>query len=232
MTNRSRILCLSICTVALFFSVGHASAQYKSFSLSPKGDTLNVIDSKGLKQGKWVITVGELRGEPGYDEEGLYKDDKKTGVWRKYNTTGDILAVENYLFGGKDGIQQYYTFLGDLERQEEWRGYNPNAPYDTIPIYGTGSNEIISYKRVKAEQYSVPNGEWKYYEAGRMTKLERYDRGQLMKENQDDKKATAVVTKMDDAPKEKVKTKEILEYEKKYSKKKRKKMERDGQTGL
>jgi len=216
----------------LLLSVIKGSAQYKSYSISPKGDTLNAIDNKGLKQGKWVITVGELRGEPGYDEEGVYKDDKKTGVWRRYSSTGDILAVENYLFGGKDGVQQYFSFLGDLERQEEWRGYNPDAPYDTIPIYGTGSNEIISYKRVKAEQYSVPHGEWKYYDGGRLAKLEHYDRGQLMKGNADDKKATAVVTKTEDAPKEKVKTKEILEYEKKYSKKKRKKMERDGQTGL
>jgi hypothetical protein len=208
------------------------AAQYKDYSLSPKGDTLNAIDKKDLKQGKWVITVGEIRGEPGYEEEGTYKDGKKEGVWRTYNTTGDIIAIENYRFGGKDGLQEYFSFLGDVQRQEEWRGYNPDAPYDTIPVYGTGSNEILSYKIVKAEQYSVPHGEWKYFDAGgRLTKFEKYDRGQLLKNNGDN--ATAIVTKKDDvAPKEKVKTKEILEYEKKYSQKKRKKLERDGQTGL
>jgi hypothetical protein len=223
---------LSLIPALLFFFVMDGSAQYKDYSLSPKGDTLNAIDKKDLKQGKWVITVGEIRGEPGYEEEGTYKDGKKEGAWRRYNTTGDIIAIENYRFGGKDGLQEYFSFLGDVQRQEEWRGYNPDAPYDTIPVYGTGSNEILSYKIVKAEQYSVPHGEWKYFDAGgRLTKFEKYDRGQLLKNNGDN--TTAIVTKKEDvAPKEKVKTKEILEYEKKYSQKKRKKLERDGQTGL
>jgi len=224
---------LSLIILALLMVVTKGSAQYKDYSISPKGDTLNATDKKGLKQGKWVISVGELRGEPGYDEEGFYKDDKKTGTWRRYNTTGDILAVENYLFGGKDGLQEYFSFLGDLQRQEEWHGYNPDAPYDTIPVYGAGNNEIVSFKIVRAEQYSVPHGEWKYYEAGgRINRLEKYDRGRLLKDV-DDKMTTASVTKtVEETPKEKVKTKEILEYEKKYSKKKRNKMERDGKTGL
>ena len=78
----------------------------------------------------------------------------------------------------------------------------------------------------------MPHGEWKYYEAGgRLSRYEKYDRGRLLKD--DDKKATAVVTKtVEETPKEKVKTKEILEYEKKYSSKKRKHLERVGKTGL
>ncbi|MEO5892749.1 MAG: hypothetical protein ABIQ31_21045 [Ferruginibacter sp.] len=222
---------IGLVLMAIVFYSANASAQYKSFSLSPEGDTLNIVDKKGLKQGKWVISVGELRGEPGYDEEGIFKDDKKTGVWRRYNSTGDILAIEHYQFGGKDGVQEYFTFLGDLERQEEWRGYNPDAPFDTIPVYGTASNEILSYKIVKAEQYSVRHGEWKFYEGGRLTKYEKYDRGRLLKDNEQKPMASIAAT-VEEKPKEKVKTREILEYEKKYSKKKRKKMERDGQTGL
>jgi len=233
MENQSlKIRQLSLIVALLFVFVMNGSAQYKEYSLSPKGDTLNAIDNKGLKQGKWVTSVPELRGEPGYEEEGFYKNDKKEGVWRRYNTTGDIIAIENYRFGGKDGLQEYFTFLGDVQRQEEWRGFNPDAPYDTIPVYGTSNNEILSYKIVKAEQYSVKHGEWKFYEAGgRITKFEKYDRGRLLKDGESN--ATAIVTtKLEEKPKEKVKTKEILEYEKKYSQKKRKKMERDGQTGL
>lgn len=233
MENQSlKIRQLLLIIPLLFFFVMSGSAQYKQYSLSPQGDTLNAIDSKGLKQGKWVSTIGELRGEPGYEEEGFYKNDKKEGTWRRYATTGDIIAIENYRFGGKDGLQEYFTFLGDVQRQEEWRGYNPDAPYDTIPVYGTGSNEILSYKIVKAEQYSVPHGEWKFYEGGgRLSKFEKYDRGRLLKDGENNAPAL-VTTKLEEKPKEKVKTKEILEYEKKYSQKKRKKMERDGQTGL
>ena len=216
----------------LFVLMISGNAQYKNFKLSQTGDTLNAVDKNGLKQGKWVNTIGEIRGEPGFEEEGFYKNDKKTGVWRKYNTTGDLTAVENYLFGGKDGLQEYFTFLGYLEKQEEWRGFNPDAPYDTIPVYGPGNNEIIDYKIVKAEQYSVPNGDWKYFDQnGRMLKMERYDRGKLLLNSEPVKKETVVKTETD-KPQEKVKTKEVLEYEKKYSKKKRAKLERDGKTAL
>lgn len=204
--------------------------QNKSFILSTKGDTLNVVDKNNLKQGRWVISVAELRGEAGYEEEGFYKDDKKNGPWRKYNATGDILAVENYRIGGKEGVQEYFTYLGDLERHEEWKGYNPDAPYDTIAVYGEGNNVVNKYKLVKAEQYSIPNGEWRYYAVGgKLIKLETYDHGRLLKNNEP---AKVVVAATDDKPKEVGKTKEILDYEKKYSNKKRKKLERDGKTGL
>jgi antitoxin component YwqK of YwqJK toxin-antitoxin module len=220
---------LFLLMLMIFLFVKNTSAQYKDYKLSPNGDTLNIIDEKGLKQGKWVNTVGEIRGNPGYEEEGYFKNDKKTGVWRGYSSNGDLIYMENYRFGGKDGLQQYFTFLGSLERQEEWRGYNPDAPYDTIPIYGTASNEIIEYKIVKAEQYSVPHGEWKYFDgSGRITKIERFDRGSPIKDGPAKSTVAAEAAK----PKEKVKTKEILEYEKKYSKKKRAQMEREGKTSL
>ncbi|MES2848162.1 MAG: hypothetical protein V4685_03860 [Bacteroidota bacterium] len=212
----------------LVFICTGAAAQYKEFKLSPDGDTLNAIDKKDLKQGKWVNSVGEIRGEPGYDEEGVYKDDKKTGPWRKYTANGDIIAIENYKFGGKDGIQQYFSFLGNLEREESWRGYNPDAPYDTIPIYGTGSNEVVEFKIVKAEQYSVPHGDWKYYNPqGHIVKIEHYDRGGLQKDVADNKPVVE-----EKKTKGKEKPQEILDYEKKYSKKKRAQMERDGKTSL
>ena len=186
-----KIIRFSFFTAALFTVGFSASAQYKSFLVSVKGDTINVVDKKNLKQAKWVVTVTELRGEQGYEEEGYYKDDKKTGPWRKYNATGDILAIENYKSGGKDGVQEYFSFLGDLLRHEEWKGYNPDAPYDTIAVYGQGNNEVASYKIVQAEQYSVPNGEWKYYSSGeKFIKMETYDHGRLLK-NPDDK-STAV----------------------------------------
>ena len=120
--------------IGLFFFLLSGKAQYKNYSLSANGDTLNIIDKNGLKQGRWVTTVGEIRGEPGYDEEGLYKDNEKTGPWRKYTNTGDILAIENYRLGGKDGRQEYFNFLGILQRQEEWKGYNPDFLFDNFTM--------------------------------------------------------------------------------------------------
>jgi antitoxin component YwqK of YwqJK toxin-antitoxin module len=218
---------LFLLIVIQFLFLMNGAAQYKSYKLNDKRDTINAVDKNNLKQGKWVIHIDELRGEPGYEEEGLFKNDKKEGIWRMYNLTGDIIGVENYKLGGKDGIQQYYTYLGDLYREESWRGYDPEAPYDTVAVYGTGSNEIVDYKIVKAEQYSVRHGEWRYYEpgSGRLVKSEKYDRGLLEKAGVKAVAATAVETK----PKKVEKTPEMLEWEKKN--KGKKKVIRDGRTG-
>jgi hypothetical protein len=200
-----------------------ANAQYKTYIISIHGDTLNGIDNKGFKQGKWVVHVDPLRGEPGYEEEGIFINNNKEGVWRKYTLNGDLISVEKYAYGGKDGLCQYFTPLGDLVREENWRGYNPNLPYDTIAVYGTGSNEIISYKIVKAEQYSVKDGNWTYYDpaTGRIMKIEKYDRGRLIEAPKPEDITT-------DQPKVKTIPPEVLEYQKKNSGKKVK--VRDGAT--
>ena len=209
-----------------FLFLMNGQAQYKSYKLNADGDTINAISNSGMKEGKWVNHIEEMRGEPGYEEEGIYKKDKKEGIWRLYNLTGDIIGVEFYKLGGKDGVQQYYTYLGDLVRVESWRAYNPDAPFDTVAVYGTGSNEIIDYKIVKAETYSVKHGEWKYYEpgSGRLIKMEKYDRGLFIKP---DAPSTPVAAVTDKAKKPE-KTAEMLEWEKKN--KGKKKALRDGRT--
>ena len=217
---------LFLLIVIQFLFLMNGIAQYKTYKISEKRDTINAIDKNDLKQGKWVIRVEEIRSEPGYEEEGLFKNNKKEGVWKLYNLTSDLIGVENYKLGGKDGIQQYYTYLGDLYRQESWRGYNPDAPYDTVAIYGTGSNEIVDYKVVKAEQYSVKHGEWKYFEpgSGRLVKLEKYDRGFL------EKPGAAPAATAKSPYKKPDKTPEMLEWEKKNKGKKN--VLRDGKTGM
>lgn len=192
--------------------VSYSLAQYKSYKISVKGDTLNAIDVNGLKQGKWVVHVDPLRGEPGYEEEGVFLNNKKEATWRKYNLEGDFIAFENYKDGDKEGKSEYFTPYGGLEREENWRAYNPGQPYDTIPIYGTGNNEIISYKIIKAKPYSVKDGTWTYYDNGKIIKTEDYDRGFLRHSSQPE-----VAT---DAPMKKIVPKEVLEYQKKNSHKK------------
>ena len=217
------LLVFVILQFIFFLSV---DAQYRTYRISVKGDTINVIDNAGLKEGKWVVHVNPLRGEPGYEEEGIFIKDKKEGTWRRYTLQGDVLAIENYRYGGKNGVSQYFTPLsGDLIREESWRAYNPDTPYDTIPVYGQGNNEIISFKIVKAEQYSVKNGDWTYYdpETGRILKIEKYDRGYLLNQPKTETAAT-------DEPMKKIVPKEVQEYEKKNSGKKKVKV-RDGQTG-
>ncbi|HRD58219.1 MAG TPA: hypothetical protein PK504_09230 [Ferruginibacter sp.] len=223
-----KILVITLTFLLLnFFSV---SAQYKSYKISVKGDTINAMNAAGKKVGKWINRIEELRGEPGYEEEGEYKDGAKAGSWRMYSLEGDLLGIENYKNGGKDGTQQYFTYLGDLLREENWRGYDPEHPYDTIPVYGTGSNEIVDMKIVKAEQYSVRHGIWKYFEpgTGRLIKEEEYDRNVVVKPKAKEKEEVA---NTDPSKKKEIqKTPEMLEWEKKNRGKKN--AIRDGKTGL
>ncbi len=191
-------------------------AQYKEFKLNAKGDTINAINQNDEKVGKWVTEMPDLRGEHGYVEEGVYKKGVKDGYWRKYSTMGDLIAVEHYIMGGKDGLQQYYTFLGELEHEENWRGYNPEDPYDTIPVYGTGSGEIIDFKIVKVEPYAVKHGEWRYYEAGRVIRSEQWNNNNPVNPNAP--KPTGIPRY--ERPKEAVKTPEMLEWERKNKKRK------------
>lgn len=222
-----KIFLFSFFLLAFSLFVFNVSAQYKSFKISAKGDTINIISAEGKKEGRWVNRIEELRGEQGYEEEGLYKNDVKNGPWRLYTLEGDLLGIENYKNGGKDGLQQYYTYLGDLVREESWRGYDPEHPYDTIPVYGTGSNEILEYKIVKAEQYSVKHGTWRYYQPGTgiMTKEENWERNNIVKAKADVTTVTAPAKK-----KEVEKTPEMLEWEKKNRGKKN--AIRDGRTGM
>jgi antitoxin component YwqK of YwqJK toxin-antitoxin module len=217
--------------ISSFLLTKSTLAQLKSFIISAKGDTINKVDKKNLKQGKWVLRTEELRGEPGFEEEGIFKDNLKEGIWRKYNLQGDPIGFETYLHGGKDGLQQYYSPLGELIREESWRGFNPDAPYDTIAVYGTGSNEIIDYKIVKAQQYSVKHGIWKYYETvtGRLLKTEEWKTNNLVLPNTP-KTETAGGKSLGGVKKVVAKTPQMLEWEKKN--KGKKKAVRSGETGM
>lgn len=215
-----RILSVLVFTCLSFI----CQAQYKSYSLNAKGDTINGVNKDGQKIGKWLYRVEELRGEPGYEEEGVFVKGQKHGYWRRYSLDGDLVAVEHFIHGGKDGLQQYYSFVGNLEREENWRGFNPDAPYDTIPVYGEGSNEIIKFNIVKAEPYSVKHGTWKYYDNGRIVRTEEWDRNRISAPQ-------ATKTEIAESKSKKPeKTAEMLEWEIKNRGKKG--AIRDGKTGF
>lgn len=237
----SNIRRLILSAVAAFIFWMNGSAQCKDFTISVKGDTLNCTDVKDLKQGKWVVRVEEVRGEPGYEEEGIYKDGKKEGPWRVYSLMGDLLAIEFYRWGNKHGKQQYFNTMGDMVREESWLAQNPDKPTETVEVYDVNDPKKITLVEVKLEASCVPHGYWTIYEpgTGKVLRKENFILGKL-----DDGTGTANgIVKKDpnettdpnsttkkETTKEKAKPKEILEYEKKNSGKKKIKV-RTGQTG-
>lgn len=199
----------------MLFSVSHAYSQWKSYIISPKGDTLNCVDQSGKKQGRWVIHVDELRGEPGYEEEGVFKNNRKEGLWRNYTLGGDISGVEFYKWGLKDGVCQYFGMNGTLLREESWRAINPDKEYDTLQVEDV--DHLYTYKTVivKNEGAAIKDGIWKYYDpsTGMVARQETYTVGKL-------EHPTTQQTAAAPAPKTVAKPKEVLEFEKKIGKKK------------
>ncbi|HVX48686.1 MAG TPA: hypothetical protein VHB48_00965 [Chitinophagaceae bacterium] len=156
-----------------------AHSQCKTYMIGVRKDTLNCTDYSNMKQGKWVVNVPAKYGNPGYSEEGIFLNDKKEGTWRKYSAQGDILAIENYRWGQKDGICDYYTLMG-LEHEESWKATNPDNPYDTIPVPTLEDPDKIVLRVIKVDASTTPHGRWTYYnpETGLITKQETYVLGQ------------------------------------------------------
>ena len=203
--------------------------------MGSKGDTLDCVDMKGLKQGKWTVKVAPLRGESGYEEEGIFLNNRKEGIWRKFNLMGDLLAQENYKWGNKNGLCRYFTLAG-LEREESWRAVNPGKAYDTIDVQDLKDPNKYEEVIVKTDGSSMRHGTWKYFYAatGYLLKTEKYILDKLQEPGAED--LTKNLSLDSDTTKAKptiiplkVKTKEVLEFEKKTSGKKNK--VRDGRTG-
>ena len=209
----------------ILFSLG-AFSQPGSFIIGVKGDTLNKVDAKNQKQGKWVIRTDEVRGEPGYEEEGEFKNNRKEGTWRIYSLQGDLTGLEFYHWGNKDGNCQYFNSSGSLIREESWRALNPDKLYDTLEIEDI--DHLNEYKTVivKNEGVAIRHGTWKFYDpsTGMINKIQTYTMGKL-----EVPKSDAVQDSTKTAAKTMVKPKEVQDYEKKNAGKKKIRV-RDGQT--
>ncbi|MBY0537407.1 MAG: hypothetical protein K2P88_16255 [Chitinophagaceae bacterium] len=198
--------------------------QWKDFTINSSGDTMNRVDMQGRKQGPWIHRYETVRGEPGYEEEGYYKNDKKEGEWKLFSLMGDLVGIENYRWGMKDGVCRYFSSMGDLRLEQSWIAINPEKQYDTIMVEDL--DKLDSYRKVvvKNEGASLKHGIWRYYNSdGGLIRSEKYEFGKL--ETPQTAPAAPPAAK-----KETVKPKEVLEFEKKNEGKKKIKV-RDGGTG-
>lgn len=216
--------------------------QWKSFILTPKGDTLNRLDMKGMKQGPWTVNIPDLRGERGYEEEGYYENDLKEGTWKKFSLEGVKIAEENYRWGKLNGRQQYYTYNGGLLRVENWRAIDPANAYDTVAVYDLQDpTKELRRVVVKNDGVALKHGKWNYYDPseGTIEATEYYVMNKLQLEDGglvgDDEVKPLSTSKGKEIPDSLRKAndptlKMIKQYEKENSGKKKIKV-RDGNTG-
>jgi antitoxin component YwqK of YwqJK toxin-antitoxin module len=225
----------------LFISLA-GNSQWKNYIISVKGDTLNRVDMKSRKQGPWVVSVPDLRGERGYEEEGYYENDLKEGIWRKFSLEGVKIAEETYRWGKLHGKQYYFTYNGGLIREESWRAIDPANAYDTVPVYDLKDpSKILTMAVVKNDGVAMKHGKWLYYDPreGTVEATEVYVMNKLQTDdgymiNDDEIRPVAISQGKQKSDTAAIKTTQkpqvILDYEKKNSGKKKIKV-RDGNTG-
>jgi antitoxin component YwqK of YwqJK toxin-antitoxin module len=176
-----------------------AAAMASLQAIASYGGGQNQIDEFGKRQGYWVIN-GFMSNDRSYApdetvEEGLYRDDRREGVWKKYWPGGKLRSQIQYLGGRPHGVYTLYYENGNTEETGTWvvnknigefRRFHPNGNPQQFFVF----NE--SGKR---------NGVQKYFHENGLTELEvvlvngqengtskRYDdRGTLVEEKRFEK---------------------------------------------
>ena len=160
-------------------------AQWKSYILSRGGDTLNRMDLNSKKQGPWVVTVPEIRGERGYEEEGYFTNDQREGLWKRFSLEGVKIAEENYRWGKLNGKQLYFSYNGGLIREEQWRAMDPAVAFDTVAVYDLKDpDKRVGEVIVKNEGISMRHGRFVHYDprTGRVLLVENYVMNKLQED--------------------------------------------------
>ncbi|WP_349317483.1 hypothetical protein [Chitinophaga sp. MM2321] len=137
----------------------------------------NQRDAQQRKQGYWIEQVAELRGEPGYTWEGVYKNDRKEGVWKKTSLIGNLIAEETFKNNVLDGYCKYYFPDGKKSEEGAFISTEIEGQRDTIMIIDPVT-DVETPTEIIRKGNSVRNGVWKLYdeESGKMVK-EYYNRG-------------------------------------------------------
>ena len=229
----------------LFFLISISGySQCKTYIIGVRGDTLNCVDMNGKKQGRWVIEKPPLRGEKGYEEQGVFINDKKEGQWQQFTLDGDLLAIENYRWGNKHGRCIYYTSFGQPIREESWKAVNPDNPYDTVDVFGLNDpSKVVRREVIKLDGHTLRHGTWKFFDLdlGTVVRTEQYRLDKIVVAGQVEDELAPIdmsnpansnaKAKTDTTGKKSIaKPQAVLDYEKKNAGKKKVRT-RTGQTG-
>jgi antitoxin component YwqK of YwqJK toxin-antitoxin module len=104
-----------------------------------KGDTINRVDAEGKKQGYW-IRFGSTRPGSCYQEfqkmeEGIYLNNRKTGLWKEYYCSGSLKNELNFADGKVNGEAVMYYENGSISECGTWknnRWINTYYQYDSL----------------------------------------------------------------------------------------------------
>jgi len=128
-----------ILTMAFAIHTGLLHGQ-ASFGISESGDTINLTDENGLKQGYWDVTERNVRSR------GHYQDGQMHGSWLFYHPRGFLARLETYENGRKNGIYIAIDSRGYLSKEE----FYVDDELDGLAIeykYGGNPQSKIHYRK-------------------------------------------------------------------------------------
>jgi len=142
-----KIFFILICGLNTFYG------QNKDYT-THLGDTINVIDKNGFKQGRWVFFGKNEKGIKNkllkFNQvvtDGFYSDDIKTGLWKSYHTnTNKIKNEVTYVNGEVNGRVKLYNEKGKVTHEgivknKNWAGdyFIYNSAGEKFKKTGTGN---------------------------------------------------------------------------------------------
>jgi len=138
----------------LFFAANIFSQTFEMY----KGDTINRMDNKELKQGVWKYFFDD---KTTLKKEGCFVDNKKHGIWKLYYQDGKILTEMTYASGIAKGYAKAYYPNGNVMEEGFWDVNHWTGDY--VAYYENG-NKFYVWKynddgyRTGNQKYYHPNG--------------------------------------------------------------------------
>lgn len=157
-------------------------------------DSVNIVDSKGMKQGHWIKKYPSGRIQ--YDA--YFRDNHPIGEFKRYSENGTVKSVMNFNSDGREAVATLYYPDGltaskgkyiNQKKEGKWQFFSPDSSYliseDTYVQNRRNGPSLKYYPDGKiAEQVNylndLKNGEWiQYYKNGHKWIQSAYKNGML-----------------------------------------------------
>jgi len=132
------------------FPFGSVSQSFEIY----QNDTINRTDANNKKQGNWIYFFKNDKTQ--IEKEGVYENNRKTGIWKTYYLNGNLKSEITYLNNTPNGPAKIYYENGKLSEEGIWKGTKWVGGYN---FYHENGNKAY---------------EWSFNEDGKRTGEQKY----------------------------------------------------------
>jgi len=161
-----------------------------------KSDTINKTDALNKKQGNWIHFFSDNSSK--IEKIGVYENNRKTGIWKTYYSSGSLKSEITYVNNQPDGYAKIFYENGKISEEGTWKGTKWVGNYNFYHENGQKAYEWSfneNGKRSGVQKYFYENGkllikgEWndgkengvitEYYENGSIKAEKQFASGQM-----------------------------------------------------